>query len=206
MIKTRDVVKYLEEMFPEAVCELSFKSPFELLVAVILSAQCTDKRVNVVTEELFKKYSTPADFAALRQEDLEKEIYSCGFYRNKAKNIIAASKDLVSKFNGIVPSTEEELMSLAGVGMKTAKVVLAVAFNKPAIAVDTHVGRIARRLGLTMEKDPDKVSLELEQLFDKKDWSDLHYRMVLFGRYKCKSQSPDCEGCKFSKNCNFIKK
>lgn len=205
MIKTTEVVNYLSELYPNAVCELNYSTPFELLVAVILSAQCTDKRVNSVTEKLFKKYNTPQSFAQLDAKVLEKEIYSCGFYRNKAKNIIAASKDIIERFNGEVPNTEKDLVSLAGVGKKTAKVVLSVAHNVPGIAVDTHVGRVARRIGLTKETNPDKVSAELESKFNKKDWSDMHYKMVLFGRYKCKSVRPDCNDCKFAKNCNFYK-
>ena len=205
MIRPDEVVSYLTELFPEAKCELEFSTPFELLIAVILSAQCTDKRVNAVTRELFKKYNKPEQFALLDQKTLEKEIYSCGFYSNKAKNIINASKDIVQRFGGVVPKTQKELTSLAGVGMKTAKVVLAVAYAVPGIAVDTHVGRVARRLNLTKNEDPDKVSVELESKFDKREWNNLHYRLVLFGRYKCKSQNPECEGCKFAKNCNFVK-
>lgn len=206
MISADEIVLYLSELFPEARCELNYSSVFELLVAVILSAQCTDKRVNAVTEKLFKKYNTPEQFMSLTPEELGKEIYSCGFYAAKAKNIINASRDIVEKFNGQVPQTLKELVGLAGVGMKTAKVILSEGYGQPAIAVDTHVGRIARRLGLTKETNPDKVSTLLEKKFDKKDWSGIHYRMVLFGRYKCKAVRPNCEGCKFAKNCNFNKK
>lgn len=206
MISTNELLVGLEELFPNPMCELQFDSEYELLVAVILSAQCTDRRVNQVTKELFKKYNTPKDFASLKQEELEKLIYSCGFYHNKAKNIIAASKAIVELYDGKVPDTFDEIIKLPGVGEKTAKVVLAVAFNRPGVAVDTHVGRIARRLGLTKETYPSKVSHDLESMFDKKDWNRLHYMMVLFGRYYCKAHSPKCDGCKFAKNCNFNKK
>lgn len=197
------IVNELNEKYKNAECELKFKSNFELLVAVILSAQCTDKRVNLVTADLFKLYNTPYDFANVELEELEQLIKPCGFYHNKAKNIISASKDLVSRFNGIVPSTKEELKSLAGVGEKTANVVLATAFKVPAIAVDTHVFRVSRRLGLANGKDVAKVQAELEKVIPKELWSGSHYALVLHGRYVCKARKPDCENCFLKSSCKF---
>jgi endonuclease-3 len=175
-------------LFPNPKCELDFSNNFELLVAVILSAQCTDKRVNKVTPQLFAKFPTPHDFAVAKQEDVEKMIYSCGFYAQKAKSIISASKDIIQKFDGQVPSTFEQLTSLRGVGRKTANVVLSVAFNQPAIAVDTHVFRVAHRLGLSNANTPLGVEKDLMKLFKPSSWSKIHYQMVLFGRYYCKAR------------------
>jgi len=186
------VVKaYLDKLFPFPVCELNFSNNFELLIAVILSAQCTDKRVNKITPVLFQKYSTPQAFAQMEQKELEKLIFSCGFYTNKAKSIISASKDIVNKFNGNVPSTFEELITLRGVGRKTANVILSVAFKVPAIAVDTHVFRVSKKLGLTEAENVLTCENDLMNLFEKKDWAKLHYQMVLYGRYHCKARGND---------------
>lgn len=192
--RAKVVKAYLDKLYPTAWCELDFTTTFELLVAVILSAQCTDKRVNKITKSLFEKYNTPQAFIEIKQEELEKLIFSCGFYAQKAKSIKEASKDIVGKFNGQVPSTMEELTSLRGVGRKTANVVLSVAFNQPAIAVDTHVFRVAKRLGLSSGKNVLQVEKDLMSLFDKNDWSRLHSQMVLYGRYNCKAS--DKEGWK----------
>lgn len=171
----------------------------------MLLARCTDKRVNLITKNLFKEYKTPQDFLKLKPEELEQKIYSCGFYKNKAKNIICASKDIVEKFGGIVPGTFEELVSLSGVGRKTANVVLSEGFKQSAIAVDTHVFRVSHRLGLSSGAVPQKVEKDLQQLFDKNLWASLHKNMVLFGRYYCKSQKPECEKCELKRYCNFYK-
>ncbi len=202
-MKTEEIAAQFNKFFPNAKCELEYNSPFELLVAVILSAQCTDKRVNIVTRELFKKYNTPKKMLSLSQEELEEKIHSCGFYHNKAKSILSASKDIIEHFHGVVPSDFDELCSLAGVGRKTANVMLSEAFHKPGFAVDTHVLRVSNRLGLVDEKDPNKVELKLKSIFDEKDWSRLHFQMVLFGRYKCKAIKPDCQGCPFQKICKY---
>ena len=191
----------LDMMFPNPHCELHFKTPFELLVAVILSAQCTDKRVNLVTDEIYKKYNTPEDFANMPLEQLENLIHSCGFYHNKAVAIKKASKDILERFNGEVPSNFDDLITLAGVGRKTANVMMAEAFGGDAIAVDTHVLRVSNRLGLAKTKDPHKCEEELKKIFPKNTWSKLHFQMVLFGRYKCKAIKPECEGCPFSQIC-----
>ena len=197
------VLEYLKKLYPNATCELKFNSIFEMLVAVILSAQCTDARVNKVSPALFEKYKTPQDFANAKQGDIEKLIYSCGFYHNKAKNIIACSKDIVEKYNGVVPNTLEELQTLAGVGRKTANVVYSVGFNGDAIAVDTHVFRVSNRISIAKGKTPFEVEKQLMKNYEKKDWSKLHYMLVLFGRYVCKAKNPQCEDCELKNCCDF---
>lgn len=204
-MKVDKIITELNKMFPDASCELNHKSKFELLVSVILSAQCTDKRVNQVTENLFKIANTPESFANMPQEELEGYIKSCGFYHNKAKNIISMSKDLIEKFDGEVPQDMDDLVSLAGVGNKTANVVTSVAFGGDAFAVDTHVLRISNRLGLVDTKNPDICMRELKGTFQRKDWSRLHYQMVLFGRYKCKALKPQCEDCPLQQECIYYK-
>ncbi len=191
----------LDIMVPDPKCELEHRTPFELLVAVILSAQCTDKRVNQVTEELFKTHNKPEDFVNISQEELEARIHSCGFYHNKAKAIKSASRDILERFDGKVPSNFEDLTTLAGVGRKTANVVMAVAFGGDNLAVDTHVLRVSNRLGLVKTNVPDKCEEELCKIFPKDRWSRLHYQMVLFGRYTCKAMRPDCQKCVFNRQC-----
>lgn len=204
MMLEKQIVEEFDKLIPEPKCELNYKSPYELLVAVILSAQCTDKRVNEVTENLFKTYNTPEKMITLSQDKLGKLIYSCGFYNAKSKAILEASKDIVDKFGGQVPSTMEELTSLRGVGRKTANVMISEAFKGDAFAVDTHVLRVSNRLGLTKNDNPDLVEQDLKKFFNQKNWSKLHYQMVLFGRYKCKAIKPDCAGCPFQKNCSYF--
>ena len=199
------VLNYLDKLFPNPECELNFNNVFELLVAVILSAQCTDKRVNQVTSSLFKKYKAPKDFAYANKEDLENDIKSCGFYHNKAKNIISASKDIIEKFNGQVPSNIDDLMSLAGVGKKTANVVYAVGFGGDAIAVDTHVFRVSNRLGI-ISKNPLDCEIKLQKLIPKQKWSSVHHQLVLFGRYFCKAIKPMCANCELFDICKYDKK
>ena len=201
MDNSKFILAGLDMLFPNPDCELEFKTPFELLVAVILSAQCTDKRVNMVTKELFKKYNTPQDFANIPLEELEKLIHSCGFYHNKAVAIKKASKDIIERFNGEVPSDFDDLCSLSGVGRKTANVMIAEAFGGDAFAVDTHVLRVSNRLSLVKTKDPHKCEEALKKIFPKDTWSKLHFQMVLFGRYKCKAIKPECQGCPFSQIC-----
>ena len=201
MDNSKLILAGLDMLFPNPDCELEFNSPFELLVAVILSAQCTDKRVNMVTKELFKKYNTPQDFANIPLEELENLIHSCGFYHNKAVAIKKASKDIIERFNGEVPSDFDDLCSLSGVGRKTANVMIAEAFGGDAFAVDTHVLRVSNRLSLVKTKDPHKCEEALKKIFPKDTWSKLHFQMVLFGRYKCKALKPECQGCPFSQIC-----
>ena len=203
--KIKFIYDTLKEKFPSPSCELKFKNNYELLISVILSAQCTDKRVNLVTPNLFKAYPTVFDMAKAKQKDLEEMIRPCGFFHNKAKNIIGACKDISEKFNGEIPNDYESLLSLSGVGRKTANVVLSVGFGKDAIAVDTHVYRVSKRLCLAKENTPEKVEKELQKVLPQNIWSEMHFLMVLFGRYWCKSQKPLCDDCKFKEICVYYK-
>ena len=196
----------LEKLYPNAKPALRYQTPYELLVAVILSAQCTDERVNKVTAVLFEKYSTPEKMVTLSQSELERYIFSCGFYRMKAEHILSASKDILEKFGGEVPNTVESLMSLAGVGKKTANVVYSVAFGGAAIAVDTHVFRVSNRLGLAKGKTPLEVEAGLNKVIKKSDWSKAHHWLIYHGRQVCHSQKPNCEGCTLNGVCDFYKK
>ena len=196
----------LERLHKGAKPALKFQSEFELLVAVILSAQCTDERVNKVTEKLFERYNTPKAMCTLSQEELEKYIYSCGFYRMKAAHILSASRDIIERFSGKVPQTQAELMSLAGVGKKTANVVYSVAFGGDAIAVDTHVFRVSNRLGLAKGNTPEKVEAGLNKAIPKNKWSEAHHWLIWHGRKVCHSQKPDCERCTLSAYCDYFKK
>ncbi|GIN56532.1 endonuclease III [Lederbergia ruris] len=195
------------KMFPEAHCELNHSNPFELVIAVSLSAQCTDALVNRVTEKLFKKYKTPEDYLAVPLEELQMDIRSIGLFRNKAKNIQKLSKMLLEEYGGEVPTTREELEKLPGVGRKTANVVLSVAFGIPAIAVDTHVERVSKRLAFCRWKDS---VLEVEKTLMRKvpedEWSVTHHRMIFFGRYHCKAQNPQCPTCPLNEICREGKK
>ncbi|BDR65961.1 endonuclease III [Clostridium tetani] len=200
----KKVIETLGRTYPEAKCELDFKSPYELLVATILSAQCTDKRVNKVTSKLFKEYNTPEKIIELSQEELGEKIKSCGFYNNKSKNILGATQKILEKFKGKVPKTMEELMSLPGVGRKTANVVLSNAFGVPAIAVDTHVFRVSNRTGIAKGKNPDEVEMELMKNIDKDIWSITHHYLIWHGRYTCKSRKPQCEECPIAPYCEYF--
>ncbi len=184
---------------------LKFASPYELLVAVVLSAQCTDERVNKVTAVLFEKYNTPQKMLTLTQKQLEEYIFSCGFYRMKAEHILSASRDILEKFHGEVPETIEELTTLAGVGKKTANVVYSVAFGGDAIAVDTHVFRVSNRLGLATGNAPIKVEEGLQKVIPQKDWSDAHHWLIWHGRKVCHSRKPDCENCTLNGFCDYAK-
>lgn len=191
----------LGEVFPDARCELDFKNPLQLLVATVLSAQCTDKRVNQVTPGLFKKYPTVEKLAAAPRADLEEAIKSTGFYRNKANSIHGLASAILEKHNGEVPGDLEALVKLPGVGRKTANVVLGNAFGVPGITVDTHVGRIARRLGWTKNEDPVKVEFDLMDIFKPADWTMLNHRLIFFGRRICHSRKPACGACPVAKLC-----
>ena len=205
MVAKNFFVEYLKGLFPDAQCELNFNNIFELLIAVILSAQCTDKRVNLVCEQLFKQLKTPQDFVRVNIQELEQIIKPCGFYHNKAKNIKECCNSLVNKFNGEVPQKYEDLLTLAGVGRKTANVVSSIAFGNNCIAVDTHVLRVANRLGFTKSLNPNICEKDLTKKF-KTNLKDLHHTMVLFGRYYCKAKKPECVNCKLKENCNYYKK
>ncbi len=205
MVAKNFFVEYLKGLFPDAQCELNFNNIFELLIAVILSAQCTDKRVNLVCEQLFKQLKTPQDFVRVNIQELEQMIKPCGFYHNKAKSIKECCNSLVNKFNGEVPQKYEDLLTLAGVGRKTANVVSSIAFGNNCIAVDTHVLRVANRLGFTKSLNPNTCEKDLTKKF-KTNLKDLHHTMVLFGRYYCKAKKPECVNCKLKENCNYYKK
>jgi endonuclease-3 len=191
----------LEKSYPNAVTALEYRNEFELLVAVILSAQCTDVRVNMTTPALFAKYPTPEKLARARPESVEKIIKSCGFFRMKAKNIIACARDLVERFDGRVPREREELESLAGVGRKTASVVMAAAFEEPALAVDTHVFRVAHRLGITLGKTPRQVEEDLTAIVPANKWGDAAHWLILHGRAICKAPTPQCSRCPVNELC-----
>lgn len=208
---TQSQIRYcldeIGKMFPNAHCELNHRNAFELLIAVVLSAQCTDALVNKVTKSLFQKYRTPEDYVRVPLEELEHDIRSIGLYRNKAKNIQKLCKILIEKYQGKVPETKEELMELPGVGRKTANVVVSVAFGQPAIAVDTHVERVSKRLGICRWKDSVwEVEQTLMKKIPKEEWSITHHRLIFFGRYHCKAQSPKCEECPLLSLCREGKK
>lgn len=194
-------------MFPDAHCELVHSNPFELVIAVALSAQCTDVLVNKVTKDLFKKYKTPEDYLRVPLEELQNDIRSIGLFRNKAKNIQSLCRLLLDEYDGEVPRDRDELTKLPGVGRKTANVVVSVAFNIPAIAVDTHVERVSKRLGICRWKDS---VLEVEKTLMKKvpkdEWSVTHHRLIFFGRYHCKAQNPQCPSCPLLELCREGKK
>ena len=199
----REILCELEKLYPQAAPALHFNSTYELLVAVILSAQCTDERVNKVTAELFKEYNTPQKMLTLSQQELEKRIFSCGFYRNKAAHILSASRDIIEKFGGQVPADHAALKTLAGVGQKTANVVYAVAFGGDAIAVDTHVFRVSNRLGLAHATTPEKTELQLNAAIPKDMWSRAHHWLIFHGRRVCHSQRPDCANCTLKQWCEY---
>ncbi len=205
-MQTNEVLSELARLYPDAKPALEFRSPYELLVAVILSAQCTDERVNKVTRVLFEKHAAPRDMLSLSQEELERYIYSCGFYHNKAQHILSATRDILEKFGGEVPATLEDLRTLAGVGRKTANVVYAVAFGGDAIAVDTHVFRVSNRLGLAHSNTPEKTEQQLMAAIPKDDWSKAHHWLIFHGRRVCHSQKPDCANCTLAKKCEFYQK
>lgn len=191
----------LKEMYPNVTTALHYKNPFELLVATILAAQCTDKRVNKITEGLFKKYKGPQDFAKANQRELEQDIKECGLFRNKSKNIIGTAKKILNEHNCQVPATLEELIELPGVGRKTANVILANAYSIPAFAVDTHVYRLAHRLGLSDKKDVLGVEKDLMKKVPKDLWIKTHHRLIYHGRNVCKARNPMCDTCKLNKWC-----
>ena len=198
---TEKILNELASLYPDAQPALQFNSPYELLVAVILSAQCTDERVNKVTKILFKEHNTPEKMLTLSQGELEKYIFSCGFYRNKAAHILSASHDILTRFGGEVPDTLEQLKTLAGVGQKTANVVYAVAFGGDAIAVDTHVFRVSNRLGIAEGNTPAKVEAGLNEAIPKNLWSKAHHYLIYHGRRVCHSQKPDCVNCTLNDYC-----
>lgn len=203
----RHILDTIGELFPDAHCELRHSNPFELTIAVLLSAQCTDETVNKVTLDLFQKYKRPEDYLAVPLEELEQDIRRIGLFRNKASNIQKLCQLLLDKFDGEIPEKHEHLVELPGVGRKTANVVVSNAFGVPAIAVDTHVERVSKRLGLA---GPDDSVLEVEKKLMKKvprdEWTQTHHRLIFFGRYHCKAQNPQCQVCPLLDNCREGKK
>ena len=194
--KAGQIVRILKKLYPEATCALNHSSPFELLIATILSAQCTDERVNIVTANLFRKYRRPEDYAAVPPEELEHDINSVTFFRNKTKSIQAASRTLIENHDGQVPRSLEDLVKLPGVGRKTANVVLGTAFGIPTgVVVDTHVSRVSQRLGLTENKQPEKIETDLIELLPKKEWIDFSHRLIWHGRKICQARKPMCDKC-----------
>lgn len=203
--RAKKIIDGLKKAYPAAHCELNFSNPLELLIATILSAQCTDKRVNIVTAELFKRYRSAADFAAADIGRLEKEIQSTGFYRNKARSIQTCCRALVERYGGQVPRTMAELIELGGVGRKTANVVLGNAFNlNVGVAVDTHVARLSQRLGLTKHVDPGKIEQDVMKLVPQKQWALFSHLLIWHGRRRCYARKPDCVGCEIQPLCPRI--
>jgi endonuclease III len=201
-VRVKKIIVGLQRAYPDAHCELNFSNPLELLVATILSAQCTDKRVNMVTETLFKKYRTAADYAKASLPELEEQIKSTGFFRNKAKSIKTASQNLLEKHGGKVPQSMEELTALGGVGRKTANVVLGNAFNvNTGVVVDTHVARLSLRLGLTKETSPEKIEQELMALVPQDQWAMFSHWLIWHGRRRCYARNPDCPDCEVRALC-----
>ncbi len=201
--RTAKIRKILKRTYPDVKTQLYYKNSFELLVATILSAQCTDKQVNTATKVLFRKLKTPNDFAGAPLETLEKLIRPTGYFRNKARNIKNCASMLVEKYNGEVPSKLDELVKLPGVGRKTANVVLGAAFGIQGIVVDTHVARISKRLELTENNNPVKIEFDLMEIIPKKEWSDFSLRLIFFGRAICKARKPSCPACPLYDLCNF---
>jgi endonuclease III len=200
--RVKALLKGLRKLYPDAHCELDYKTPLELLIAVILSAQCTDVRVNKTTKALFKRYKSAADFAAAAPAELEGLVRSCGFYRMKAKSIMETARLILEKFGGKVPDTMEGLLSLRGVARKTANVVLGEIYGKPeGVVVDTHMKRLCYRFGLTDEEDPVKVERDLEKVVPKKDWVFWSHAVIWHGRRVCKAQNPACDACLLRPNC-----
>lgn len=203
--KAGKILSILKKEYPVAGSSLSFRNPFELLIATILSAQCTDERVNGVTETLFRKYPDARALSEAKLKVLEQDVRPTGFYRNKARNIQGCAKALVRRYDGQVPGDISKLVELPGVGRKTANVVLGNAFGKPAVVIETHVLRIAGRLGLTREKDPVRIEFEFMELFPEKDWTRLAHLFIDFGRNICKAVRPKCEICKLQALCEYCR-
>ncbi|MBO8168992.1 MAG: endonuclease III [Thermoanaerobacteraceae bacterium] len=202
-VRSGEILKLLEREYPDARTALNFETPFQLLVATILSAQCTDKRVNQVTSKLFAEFPTVHDIARLTPEELARWIQSCGLYRNKSRNIVAAARKIIAEFDGQVPQTREELMSLPGVGRKTANVILSNAFQKPALAVDTHVFRVANRLGLASSSTTLGTEKELQQVIPREKWGQAHHWLINHGRKVCKARKPLCKDCVLTAYCQY---
>lgn len=202
-----EIVEKLKKYYPDATCSLDFKTPFQMVIAVMLSAQCTDERVNKTTPELFKKYGTPEKMAEIDIEELEKIIHPCGFYKNKAKNVKACSQKLLENFGGIVPQNMEDLQSLPGVGRKSANVIMLEAFHNPqGIAVDTHAKRISNKMGFSNQTEPEKIEQDLLKQIPKEYYYDVNHLFVWHGRAVCDARKPKCEECPVNMYCDTYKK
>jgi endonuclease III len=204
--QTRRMLDKLEQAYPDAECALHYTTPFDLLIATMLSAQCTDVRVNMVTEPLFQKYRTPEDYAAITPEILQEDIASLGLFRAKSENIIATARMLLQKFGGEVPKTQEELVLLPGVGRKTANVVLSNAYGIPALAVDTHVQRVANRVGIANSTTPEMTERQICERVPKNLWNRTHHWLIFHGRQVCSARNPKCDDCPISEFCQFYTK
>lgn len=201
-----EFIKILKSTYPEATCSLDFETPFQMVIAVMLSAQCTDERVNKTTPSLFKRCKTIKDFAEIDIKELEEIIHPCGFYKNKAKNIKLCAKQVLEKFNGVVPDNMDDLQSLAGVGRKSANVVMLEAFNNPqGIAVDTHAKRVSNLVGISKETDPEKIEQDLLKKFPKEFYKDVNHLFVWHGRYTCIARRPKCDECNVTQFCKYYK-
>ena len=202
----KEIIKILKETYPEAECSLDFSNPFQMAVAVLLSAQCTDARVNIVTKELFKVAPTAKEMNTLTIKEIEKYIASCGLYKTKAKNIKGLAEMVMDKYNGEIPDTMEELVKLPGIGRKSANVVMLEAFHNPqGVAIDTHAKRICSRIGISKEESPEKIEQDLLKKIDKDEYFDANHLFVWHGRYTCKARKPECEKCTITKYCNYFK-
>ena len=197
-------VEILKELYPDAICSLEYKDPFQLLVAVRLSAQCTDARVNLVTPALFDRFKTMQDFADADVSEVETYIHSCGFYKSKAQSIVGMAQKIISDFGGVVPDNIEDLITLPGVGRKTANLIVGDVYGKEAIVVDTHCIRITNRIGLVAEKKPKKIEISLQKIISPAEGSDFCHRIVLFGRDVCSARKPKCEACKMKEICRQV--
>lgn len=202
--RIKQILSLLKKAYPRVRTQLAHRTPFELLVSTILSAQCTDRQVNAVTPRLFERFSTPAQLAGARLKEIERIIYSTGFYKNKARNLKRCGRMLVDSYNGRVPRSREELVRLPGVGRKTANVVLGAAFKVPAMVVDTHVARISKRLDLTAHTDPAKIESDLEIAIPRDEWNDLSLRLIYFGRSICTARKPNCPECPLNRLCRQV--
>ncbi len=203
--RAEGVMRILDEIYPEVKCTLNYENPLQMLIATQLSAQCTDARVNIVTKDLFRKYKTVYDFASADLAELEQDIKSTGFYKNKAKNIIACCKRLIEEYNGEVPDTMEDLLTLAGTGRKTANLVLGDIFGKPAVVVDTHCIRLSTKIGLTTNTDPVKIEFDLKKLIPPQRQLKLCHQFVNHGRLRCVARRPDCANCEIREYCKSAK-
>lgn len=200
----KEMALILYKTYPEATCSLDYREPLQLLIATILAAQCTDERVNIVTKDLFKKYTSVHDYANANPGELEQDIKSTGFYRNKAKNIIGCCQKLIRDFDGKVPGNMEELLSLPGVGRKTANVVLGNIFGVPGVIVDTHCKRLSNRIGLTDKEDPEKIEYDLMEILSREDWTIFSNCLVYHGRAICDARKPKCDKCPIAHHCDFF--